>query len=220
MSILSDSQIPTYWIVIAGLRGSGKSTFLKHAADTIALRDHKDMSIITEDEQARVMEWLAHSGGSLDPDYPLVSDDAQLFLRWTRRVTIGEIIVDPRLRVCLYEAPHTREFDFLWNVIRPETLLGSITVIDSTRHISIREASRVAAAIASYAPEEPYIFAANKQDYESALSIEDICTLLEFLDGHPLSVYPCIATDSWSVKKVMIRLMELLRDDYDDGIKW
>lgn len=220
MSILNVPKVETYWIVIAGLKGSGKTTFLHHAAETITLRDRWDMSVITEEDELRVLEWLQTVGGALDPDRPRMSEEEQLFQRWTRRVTIGEIAVDPRLRVCLYEAPSTREFDFLWEVITPESLLGSITVIDSTEHMTIREASRVAAAVASYAPGEPYIFAANKQDCDGAMAPEDIRILLQFLDGHLLPVMSCVATDTWSVKRVMIRLLEMLRDSYDDGIQW
>ena len=209
----------TYWIVIAGLRGSGKSTFLRNVAESISVRDRQDMSIITQDDQQRVMDWLARTGGALDPERPFYTEEEMLFTRWARRITIGEIKVEPNLTVCLYEAPGTREFDFLWQVMSPNNYLGCIVMIDSTQHHLIRDTSRLAATFASYA-DEPYVFAANKQDHANAMSAGDIRILLQFIDGHLLPVLPCTAHDHLSVQMVLLRLLELIRDDYDDGISW
>jgi len=212
-------NLETYWIVIAGLKEAGKSTFLTQAAETTSVRDSHDMSIITPEEQERVLDWLARTGGALDPDRSYYTEDELLFTRWARRVTIGEIDVDPKLKVFLYEAPSTREFDFLWEVMSPNTYLGCIVMIDSTQHTTIRDTSRLAATFASYSP-EPYVFAANKQDLDNAMSAEDIRILLQFLDGHLLPVVPCVANDSMAVYQVLMALLELIRDSYDDGILW
>jgi len=209
----------TYWIVIAGLRGAGKSTFLKRAAEKTSIRDSQDMSVITPDDEKRVLDWLARTAGALDPERPFYTEEEILFTRWARRIVIGEIDVDARLKVCLYEAPGTREFDFLWEVMSPESYLGCIVIIDSTQHHTIRDVSRLAATFASYSS-EPYVFAANKQDDENAMSAEDIRILLQYLDGHLLPVIPCVAHDPVAVHKVLLSLLELIRDSYDDGILW
>lgn len=208
-----------YWIVIAGLPGAGKSTFLRHAAETITLRDRQDMSVITPEEQQDILQWLASSGSALDPERDFTTPEERRFRRWMRRITVGEIPIDARMTVYFYEAPGTREFDFMWNLITPETYLGAITVIDSTQHHTIRDASRLAATFAAYSP-EPYVFAANKQDRAEALPVEDMRILLQYLDGHLLPVVPCDATDPHSVQKVLLRFLELIRDSYDDGIEW
>lgn len=209
----------TYWIIIAGLRGAGKSTFLKHASESITLRDSHDMSVITPEDEAAVLDWLASTGGALDPYRTEITAEEQQFMRWSRRVRVGEMPIDNQMRVCFYEAPGTREFDFLWRVITPETLLGSIVIVDSTDHPRIREASRLAAVFASYAP-EPYVFAANKQDCDDALPPEDMRILMQFADGHMLPVLPCVAKERGSVTGVLLALLELVRDTYDDGIMW
>ena len=219
LMINPSTKTETYWIVIAGLRGSGKSTFLRQAAETTSVRDRQDMSVITTEDQQRVMDWLSRTGSALDPERTFYTEEEQLFTRWARRITIGEIQVDSKLTVCLYEAPGALEFDFLWQVMSPSNYLGCIVVLDSTRHHLIRDASRLAATFASYSS-EPYVFAANKQDDDNAMSAEDIRILLQFLDGHLLPVLPCVASDSMSVQHVLLRLLELIRDDYDDGISW
>ena len=215
----SKVNLTTYWVVIAGLPGSGKTTFLHHAAEYITTRDNLDMSIITDTDTERVLQWLERTGGTLDPNRSYASEEELLFQRWSRRVRVGEIIVEPDIRAALYEAPGTRDFDFLWQVMSPETYLGTIMLIDSTDHNSIRDASRIAATFAAYAP-EPYIFAANKQDLPEALPVDDIRTVLHFVEGHEAPVVPCSALDLWSVKRTLIRLLELIRDSYDDGIQW
>jgi signal recognition particle receptor subunit beta len=215
----SKSDLTTYWVVIAGLQGSGKTTFLRHAADTITIRDQQDMSLITEADTERVLRWLERTGGTLAPHSLFQTEEEILFQRWSRRVTVGEIIVGPDLRAALYEAPGTRDFTFLWQIMTPETYLGTIMLIDSTAHDSIRDASRIASTFAAYAP-EPYVFAANKQDRAAALPVDDIRTVLHFVEGHKAPVVPCTAHDVWSVKRTLIRLLELIRDTYDDGIQW
>ena len=217
---MPSKTVDTYWIVIAGLRRSGKTTFLKGAADTITLRDNADMSIITPEQQQQVMDWLSRTGSALDPFRTEQSEDEQQFTRWARRVSVGEIHVGIDLQVCMYETPATRDFDFLWRVMTPDTYLGAVIVLDSTDHLAIRDASRLASAFATYAQDAPYIFAANKQDETRALSIADIRTLLTFLDKHRVPIVPCDAHDVWSVKRTLIRLLELIRETYDDGIEW
>ncbi len=210
----------TYWIVIAGLRGAGKSKFIQHAAEVITLRDSQDMSVITPAENEAIMAWLARTGGAMNPDAPFQTEDEVQFARWTRRIMVGEIALDARTRVCFYEAPGTRDFTFLGSVIKPETLLGTVIMIDSTQHATVRDASRIAATFAAYAPDEPYVFAANKQDHPEALPPEDVRILLQFLDGHLLPVLPCVATRPLDVQKVLLALLERIRDSYDDGIEW
>ncbi|MEO0563970.1 MAG: hypothetical protein AAF125_17835 [Chloroflexota bacterium] len=217
---MSLNPVETYWIVIAGLRRSGKTTFMQGAADAMTLRDNADMSVITPNQQQQVMDWLSQTGSALDPYRNEQSEDEQQFTRWARRVSVGEIHVGSDLNVCLYETPATRDFDFLWRVMTPDTYLGAVIVLDSTDHLAIRDASRLASAFATYAKDAPYIFAANKQDEQRALSIADIRTLLTFLDKHKVPIIPCNATDVWSVKRTLIRLLELIRETYDDGIEW
>ncbi|MEM6282716.1 MAG: hypothetical protein AAF787_11025 [Chloroflexota bacterium] len=209
----------TYWIVIAGLKGAGKSTFMDNASERVEMRDRIDMSVITDAEQQAVLRWLETTGGALDPDRITISPEEEAFHRWMRRVRVGQIDLDHRTRVCFYEAPGNREFDFLWEVITPDNLLGSVIVIDSTKHPLIRDASRLAATIAAYAP-EPYVFAANKQDCDNAMPAEDIRILLQFLDGHLSHVFDCVATEKADVQRVLIRLLEQIRETYDDGIEW
>ncbi len=210
----------TYWIVVAGLRGAGKSAFVRHASEATTLRDSRDMSLITTEENDAVMDWLERTGGAINPDTAFQTEDEVRFARWTRRMTVGEIALDARTRVCFYEAPGTRDFSFLGNTIQPQNLLGTVIMIDSSQHATVRDASRIAATFAAYAPNEPYVFAANKQDQPEALPAEDIRILLQFLDGHLLPVVPCVATRPMDVQKVLLALLERIRDSYDDGIQW
>ena len=207
----------TYWIVIVGLAGAGKTTFLQQASEFTTERDPHDMSEITPAQQSAAQAWLQRTGNTPNAAHP-VPDERQ-FQRWSRRVTVGGIRIDEHTQVCLYEAPVTHEFDFLWQVMTPEMYLGAVVVLDSTRHDTLREASRLAAAFASYAP-EPYVFAANRHGDEYALPVQDLRILLQNLDGHLLPVVPCNVIDRASVQQVLLAFLELIRDNYDDGIAW
>jgi len=207
-----------YWIVVAGLKKAGKTTFIQHAAERMTLRDRDDLSYITPEEHQRVLAWLANVGSALDPDRAYQTEEELLFERWARRISVGEIDVDPALRVCLYEA-NTRDLDFLSRQIPQDSYLGTIMLIDSTDHNSIRDVSRLAAALATYTP-DPYLFAASKQDLPNALDPEDIRILIQFLDGHLQPVIPCNAQDPNTVRTVLLRFLELMRESFDDGIQW
>jgi signal recognition particle receptor subunit beta len=219
MQRLLNAPTTTYWIVIAGLINAGKSTFMDAVAERVVLRDSADMSLITESDQVQIMDWLQQTGGTAGLDAAKRSARVQGIKRWSRRVRIGEIDIGHKLMVGFYEAPGTRDLSFLQDAIQPDSKLGSIIMIDSTDHNSIRDASRLASALAGYA-NAPYIFVANKQDDPNAMPAEDIRILLQFLDGHLVPVVPCISTDASSVKTALLRLLDLVRESYDDHIEW
>ena len=184
----------TYWIGVAGLSGAGKSTFLQHAAEFITEHDPHEPHIIAPAQPAAV---------STLP----------------RPVTVGGIRIDTHTQVCLYEVPAAHPAENVPHLLPLDDYLGTVIVLDSTSHRTIRDASQRAADLAAHAA-TPYVFAANKQDDEYALPVQDLRILLQHLDGHLLPVVPCVATQRPAVQRVLLSFLELVRDDYDDGIAW
>ena len=176
MTVGEKQAIQTYWIMVVGLAGAGKTTFIRQAASE------------------RVPPSPQHS--------------AQVSIQ-----------VDEHIQVRLHEAPNTNDPKILWRGVHPSRCLGAVIMVDSTNHRGLADASRQAAALTTTDP-VPYVFAANKQDQLHALPVLELRILLQHFDGHLLPVLPCVATERTDVQRVLLALLELARDDYDDGIAW
>jgi len=91
-------------------------------------------------------------------------------------------------------------------------MLGFIVTIDSTRPETFREAKGILQTFRAYAP-TPYVVAANKQDMESAWSVEDLRIALK-LDP-AVKMLPCVASDKESVKKVLLELLYSILEEME-----
>jgi len=121
----------------------------------------------------------------------------------TVAMDFGRITVDDDLVLYLFGTPGQRRFDFMWEILS-QGMLGFVVLVDSARPETFREAKSILETFRAYAP-TPYIVAANKQDMDDAWAVEDLRVALR-LDPE-IKMLPCIATDTASVKVVLLELL-------------
>ncbi|MCX7682104.1 MAG: ADP-ribosylation factor-like protein [Anaerolineae bacterium] len=106
----------------------------------------------------------------------------------------------------LYGTPGQPRFDFMWDILSKE-MHAFILLVDSSDVGGLMEA-RQFIRIFSHKGGVPYLIAANKQDKENVLPVEEIARRLG-VDGK-IRVVPCVATDRASVYNVLKELQALL----------
>jgi len=121
----------------------------------------------------------------------------------TVAMDFGRITVDQDLVLYLFGTPGQKRFDFMWEILS-EGMLGFIVMVDSSRPETFREARSILETFRAYAP-TPYVVAANKQDKDDALDLEDIRIALR-LDPK-VKLLECVATEKENVKSVLLELL-------------
>ncbi|GAC1356397.1 MAG: ATP/GTP-binding protein [Herpetosiphon sp.] len=137
------------------------------------------------------------------------TDETRLLKKETTvAMDFGRIGIANDLVLHLFGTPGQRRFDFMWEILA-EGSLGLVVMVDSTRPETFRETTRIIDFF-NEIREVPYVIAANKQDRDTAWSPDELRLALR-LPEH-VKVIPCIATNRESVKKVLLELLYLLRD--------
>ena len=121
----------------------------------------------------------------------------------TVAMDFGRITIDEELVLYMFGTPGQRRFDFMWEILA-EGMLGFVVLLDSVRPETFREARSILDTFSSYAP-VPYVVAANKQDLEDAWTPEDLRIALRI--PQEIKMLHCVATDSESVKQVLLELL-------------
>jgi small GTP-binding protein len=129
----------------------------------------------------------------------------------TEALDFGRLTVDDTLILHIFGTPGQRRFEFMWDILA-EGMLGYVVMIDSTRPETFREARYILDSFADHS-DTPYVVAVNKQDLENAWDAEDIRHALRLRNEIP--VLPCVATDMALVKKVLLRLLDLIKHRLD-----
>jgi uncharacterized protein len=129
----------------------------------------------------------------------------------TVAMDFGRLTVDDTLILHIYGTPGQRRFEFMWDILS-EGMLGYVLMIDSTRPETFREARYILDAFTEHS-DTPFVIAVNKQDLENAWGAEDIRHALHLRDEIP--VLPCIATDMEPVKKVLLKLLDMIKQQLD-----
>jgi small GTP-binding protein len=125
----------------------------------------------------------------------------------TVALDFGRLTVDDTLILHIFGTPGQRRFEFMWDILA-EGMLGYIVMVDSTTPESFREARYILDAFADHS-DTPFVVAVNKQDLENAWDVDDIRHALR-LPGE-IPVLPCVATDMKLVKKVLLKLLDLIK---------
>lgn len=106
----------------------------------------------------------------------------------------------------LYGTPGQPRFDFMWDILSKE-MHAFILLVDSSDVGGLMEARQLI-RVFSHKGSVPYLIAANKQDKENVLPVEEIARRLG-VDGK-IRVVPCVATNRESVYNVLKELQALL----------
>jgi signal recognition particle receptor subunit beta len=129
----------------------------------------------------------------------------------TVALDFGRLTVDDTLILHIFGTPGQRRFEFMWDILA-EGMLGYVVMIDSTRPETFREARYILDSFAEHS-DTPFVVAVNKQDLENAWDAEDIRHALHLRDEIP--VLPCVATNMALVKKVLLKLLDLIKHRLD-----
>jgi uncharacterized protein len=129
----------------------------------------------------------------------------------TVALDFGRLTVDDTLILHIYGTPGQRRFEFMWDILS-EGMLGYVLMVDSTQPESFKEARYILDAFAEHS-DTPFVVAVNKQDLENAWDAEDIRHVLHLREEIP--VLPCVAMDMPMVKKVLLKLLELIKHRLD-----
>lgn len=124
----------------------------------------------------------------------------------------GKITIDDDTVLYLFGTPGQLRFDFMWDILC-EGALGVVVLVDSAKGERIREARPIIDYFYSKL-HVPYVVAANKQDLPGAWPPEYVKTVLDLDDS--VDVLPCVAKEKESVKKVLLTLLERIREHLKD----
>lgn len=117
------------------------------------------------------------------------------------RVEIDDVVLH------LNGTPGQARFDFMWEILATE-MDGFIVLVDSTDPLSYRDAFDLIGMFQGFKG-VPYLVAANKQDIEGALHIDEVRSKLA--PGDDVLIMPCVATQKTSVQQVLRQMIGLIR---------
>lgn len=139
------------------------------------------------------------------------SENEKLKETTTVALDFGRLTIDNTLILHIFGTPGQRRFEFMWDILS-EGMLGYVVMVDSTRPETFREARYILDTFSEHS-DTPFVVAVNKQDLESAWDVEDIRHVLRLRPEIP--VLPCVATDMELVKKVLLKLLDLIKRRLD-----
>ncbi|MBN2306351.1 MAG: TIR domain-containing protein [Anaerolineae bacterium] len=133
----------------------------------------------------------------------------------TVSMDFGRITVDDNFVLYLFSTPGDPRFDFMWEILS-EGMVGFVVIVDSTRPETFRQAKSILNTFRSY-DNVPYVIAANKQDKPEAWTPDDLRLALWPEDD--IKIIPCIATETESVKNVLLELIYSILEERESGSK-
>lgn len=138
-------------------------------------------------------------------EIPVVSTERQFKSEHTFvAFDFGRYTVDDELCIDLFGTPGARRFEFAWDINYTKTMLGYVVMVNSAKPETFPESKAILNLFQKSAP-APYVVAANWQNHPHARSIEELRTALE--QPESVKFIPCVATETASVKMVLLGLM-------------
>ncbi len=171
-------------IIITGPFDAGKTAFIR---------------TISEIEPVTTEKTLAYDEGGVQKSSTTVAMD------------FGKLTIDPEENIVLhlYGTPGQKRFDFMWEILS-KGIIGCIFMLDSSTPRSVKELIPIITYFKELS-DVPCLIAANKQDLPCACSIGEIKkAMAPILPDIP--ILPLVALDKNSVKKVLLKLMELVME--------
>ncbi len=163
-------------VVVTGPFGAGKTEFIKTISEIDVVSTERKISV---------------------PEQREIKEETTVAMDFGR-ITIKEDVV-----LELYGTPGQRRFDFMFDILS-EGMWGFVLLVDSTDRGSFTEARKLLGQFDGLSA-APRVIAANKQDTESAASLEDLRKALKV--GPSVKILPCTATDKASVRNVLLALL-------------
>ena len=165
-------------VVVTGPFNSGKTQFIKTISEIDVISTEKKVT---------------------------VSDLAAIKSETTVAMDFGKVTRGDD-RIYIFGTPGQQQFQIMWEVLT-ENMLGFIVLVDSTDSRRFKEAKEIIKFFSEIL-DEPFIVAANKQDKEGAMSLDNLKQDLDLSDD--TLILPCNATDKKSAETVLNALIERL----------
>ncbi|MCS7277413.1 MAG: ATP/GTP-binding protein [Aquificaceae bacterium] len=129
----------------------------------------------------------------------------------TVAMDFGKIRIDDEHELYLFGTPGQSRFDFMWEILG-DGALGIIVLVDSTNPSTFHEARRIINFFQSRFP-VPMVVGANKQDLPNAWTPKDVAAALDIDEEEGIPVLPLSALDKESIKKVLLTLLEIIKQE-------
>jgi uncharacterized protein len=138
-----------------------------------------------------------------------VSDESKVVKQQTTvALDFGRLTINDDLVLYIFGTPGQERFSYMWDVLSVGAL-GLIVMVDATDYKSVILGKRYLSFFL-HKLKVPCVIAANKQDDPSALKPDQVKKMLGLDDS--IEVLPCVTRDKESVKKVLIRLFEIIEE--------
>jgi uncharacterized protein len=131
----------------------------------------------------------------------------------TVAMDFGRITVGQDLALHLFGTPGQERFEFMWDILA-EGMLGFVVMVDATRAQSAAEARRIRSTFTLFA-DVPHVIAVTKAGDDRDAATGDIRARLAVPEAVP--VVACDARDRDEVKRVLVTLLERVRDHVRDA---
>ncbi len=168
-----------YKIVITGPFNAGKTAFIRSISD-----------IAMVSTERRISDPAVATGGKSETTVAMDYGQTRL----------GDAMLH------LYGTPGQARFEFMWSILAKE-MDAYVLLVDSTDRGSLMDAKQVMRQFRKQA-KVPYVVAANKQDYRSAMAPTEIQRLLAV--SQDVAVLPCVAREQESVLRILEHVRQLL----------
>jgi small GTP-binding protein len=158
-----------------------------NAGKTEFIRTISDIPIVTTEQR-------------ISDDFKSVKDETTVAMDY------GQVRLNSDL-FHLYGTPGQPRFDFMWDILS-KRMQAFVLLVDSGDRENLLQAKRLI-RIFRRKGRVPYLVVANKQDIDSALSVEAISRALSL--DQKTHIVACIATEKASVRNVLQELETLIQ---------
>ncbi len=136
----------------------------------------------------------------------ITTEDRQIKSETTVAMDFGRFAMSGQM-MHLFGTPGQSRFHFMWEILAKE-MDGFVILVDSTLPESFDQAQRLIDLFTRISP-APFVVAANKQDMDGTLRIDQIRAALTLPSNAPVLL--CVATDKDSVFSILVQLLQAIK---------
>lgn len=174
---MSEPSVPVVKVVVSGPFGAGKTTFVASASGDAALGSESDVTDSTAALKDQTTVAMDHASVAGPNDEYVVT---------------------------LFGTPGQERFTFMWPLLA-QGMHAYLMLVDASRLQSMAQLKGVIKRFAGFAPESPFLIAANRWDRDEVPLDE----LAEFLNVDPHVIVECDPRDGDQCRALLRQLVEV-----------